>query len=211
MKNRVLLVFLAIALVVSLAAFGACAKEEEAPVVEEEEAPPVVEEEEAPPVEEEWQWPETLKLVATSPAASLYASTVGWSTPMAEDTGMKIRIACEDSHMLMNLWLKQGLFFMSGAIATYMMYADSVYATRDGGPFLTAVVYPITRMYIGFGVRGDSDIKTPEDIKPGTRLIYQTMTLTGRYLLEGLLAWSGLGPEDVEGGVAGAKSLAHPH
>ena len=36
MKNRILLVFLAMVLVVSLAAFGACAKEEETPTVEEE-------------------------------------------------------------------------------------------------------------------------------------------------------------------------------
>ena len=49
MKKRILSVFLALVLVVSLAAFAACAAEEEPPVVEEE--PPVVEEE--PPVVEE--------------------------------------------------------------------------------------------------------------------------------------------------------------
>jgi len=63
MKKRILYVFLALVLVVSLAAFAACKAEEEPPVVEEpppvvEEPPPVVEEpppvvEEPPPVVEE--------------------------------------------------------------------------------------------------------------------------------------------------------------
>ena len=55
MGKRVLLIFLAIALVVSLVAFAACAKEEE----EEE-------------VVEEWQWPEKLLLVAGSLVTPTY-------------------------------------------------------------------------------------------------------------------------------------------
>jgi len=50
MKNRVLLIFLAVVLVVSTVAFAACKAEEEPPVVE-----------------EVWEWPDKLSVLAIGP------------------------------------------------------------------------------------------------------------------------------------------------
>ena len=74
MKNRIVLVFLAITLVVSLVLFGACptppAGEEEAPPAEEEEAPPP-----AAPIE--------LKFATFRPPAD--PQSEAWITPMLQE------------------------------------------------------------------------------------------------------------------------------
>ena len=105
MKKRILLVFLAVALVVSLVAFAACAKEEEV-------------------VTEEWQWPERLLITASGTTSPIYGSAIAWTTPLSEDTGMAVRIICEMDTRLQELWVKGGEFFTKAPQQNRsMMYA----------------------------------------------------------------------------------------
>ena len=205
MKKRILFVFLALVLVVSLVAFAACKAEEEPPVEEEEEAPPV--EEEVPPVEEEeevWEWPDKLSVTTVSPGIGPYEAAIAWTTPLAEDTGMKIRIVTSDSPHLTQRWLKQGMFFAAYERAhTDILEAKEAYATRDGGAFQASTLYAAVKLDSGFMVRGDSGIKTPYDLK-GKKLITFTMAPVIKVMMEGLLAWGNVSPEDVEWVPAGS-------
>jgi len=192
MKNRILLVFLAVALVVSLVAFAACAKEEEAPPVEEEEE------------EEVWQWPDKLSVTTVSPGVGPYEAAVAWTTPLAEDTGMKIRIVTSDNPHLTQKWLKQGMFFAAYERAhTDILEARGGMATRDGGAFRASNLYAAVKLDTGFMVRGDSGIKTPYDLK-GKKLITFTPAPIIKVMMEGLLAWGNVSPEDVEWVPAGS-------
>jgi len=181
MKNRALLVLLAIVLVVSMAAFAACKAEEE------------------PPVEEVWQWPDKLMLSAISVEDPPYGLGIAWSTPLAEETGMKVRVVCVHDHATRYRWMSEGIIFMGGITRSGKenLEALDMYATRDGGPWKTRTVYPIGKYDMGFVVLGDSGIKTPHDIKPGMKIIYFSYVATGRSAMEALLAWGQVDPEDV--------------
>jgi hypothetical protein len=202
MRNRVLLVLLAMVLVVSMVAFAACGEEEEPappppppPPVEEEEEPPPP----PPPPEEVWEWPEKLLFATQSPASSAYALLIAWTTPLADDTGMNIRIMSEDSIILKNNWLHQGMYFCSSVESVEStIEAIGDFATRDGGPFQVRGMYAASETNYGLAVRGDSGLETPYDLKPGMKIIYFTFAPTGKLVMEALLAWANLTPDDVE-------------
>jgi len=195
MRNRIWLVFLALVLVVSLVAFGAC-KAEEAPPVEEE-APPV--EEEATPEEEVWEWPEKMNVLAPEAATAEYAEVLAWTTPLSKDTGIKVTIVCEISPRLKSLWLREGRFLLNaGSSIPDVLQAVGPNATRDAGPYQARIFYPYTIGDTGFMVRADSGIKTPYDIKPGTKIAYMTVVPIFRTIMEALLTWGNVSPDDVE-------------
>jgi hypothetical protein len=202
MKNKVLLVFLAIVLVVSLVAFGACKAEEAEPPppppppVEEEEEPPPP----PPPPEEVWEWPDKLVMGAMDVGSSDYAGILAWTTPLSEDTGITIRIAVEGEMLKRLTYVKNNIQFTSAMSGLkYMFEADNELAQRDSGPWPARVFWVSSVTYIGYAVSGDSDIKTPYDIKPGTKIGYFTFFgPLGRVVMEALLAWGNVDPDDVE-------------
>jgi len=200
MKNRLLLVLLAIALVVSLVAFAACKAEEAPPIVEEEEeeAPPIVEEEE----EEVWQWPDKLHFLASQAGTASYAFDMAYGVLLEDDTKMKVRVIGEDSLPLSYQWLKQSRFFwasMQTMHVKFMMEGIGEWASRDLGPWQMRMVWSAgTANFAGFAVQGDSGIRTPYDIKPGMKIGYLTVAgPAGKALMEALLAWAQIDPEDV--------------
>ena len=182
MKNRVLLVLLAIVLTLSLVAFAAC-KAEEAPVEE-----------------GVWQWPKKIIVTATSTASASYACGIAWTVPFSEDTGVMIRNVAEPTHMLRVQFLKEGKYLCSGESVggQRLLECEEEYATRYGGPWELRQFYPTGRMNQGFVVRGDSDINTPLDLKPGMRFS-SLAWLPGKkeYAYTGILAWAGLDVEDI--------------
>ena len=190
MKNRVLLIFLAMMLVVSLLVFAAC-KDEETPPVEEE----------VPPVEEVWQWPDKLAIQTHGVESQSYGGAVGWTTPLADDTGMSIRVVAETNTVLRYRNNKDGLFlcFSRGGDFPPILKAEAEFASRDMGPYQIRDIYAQAKTDMGYAVRGDSGIKTPEDIKPGTKLIYFSyIGPRGKNAMLALLAWAQVDPEDVE-------------
>jgi hypothetical protein len=71
-------------------------------------------------------------------------------------------------------------------------------ATRDGGPYQIRIWWPHGRGGYGYATRGDSDIKTPYDIKPGTKVAHLSfLGETGMNFMRPLLAWAQLDEEDV--------------
>jgi len=185
MKNRVLLVLLAIVLTLSLVAFAAC-KAEEAPPVEEEE-------------EEVWQWPDKIILAAAGTDQPSYACTIAWSTPLAKDIGVTIRVVATGQRSVRQRYLEAGTYLCSGEAVggRHILAADEEYATRDGGPWQLRIFFPMGVTNIGWIVRGDSDIKTCRDIKPGVKCsAIGWVPGKPEWGYEGILAWAQVDIED---------------
>ena len=200
MKKRILFVLLAIVLVVSMVALAACKAEEEPPVVVEEE-PPVVEEEEPPVVEEAFEWPDMLAVLVPIVGSLGYTTMVGWTALLQKDTGMQMRLVPGPVGVENFRNLKEGRFFWyldTNPQVAGVMEGTEAYASRDLGPFQMRCFWPSYESVVGYMVRGDSDIKTPGDIKPGTKIAYYAASPLGKLAGEALVAWAGLDPEDVE-------------
>ena len=196
MKNKILLVILAVVLVISLTAFAAC-KGEEAPPVVEEEGPPVVEDD--TPVEEEWEWPDKLPILCSSVESIGYSSALAWSTPLADDTGMKVRLVCEEILANKLRYLKEGRFFISVmSLADQHMRAGTPdMAERDLGAIQWRIVYPFSKINMGFALRGDSDINSCYDLKGKKIGWVSTYGAPAKNLVRSLLAWGNISDDEV--------------
>jgi TRAP transporter TAXI family solute receptor len=180
MKNKVLLISLALVLIVSLGAFGACGEEEEG--------------------EEVWEWPEMFTIATSAIGSSDYAELTALAPIIEQDTGMKLRIVPEESIPLKARWVGQGLFDCTtqsaGEVASFCMEAKGGYLTRDGGPFQIRSFGQTIVQTFGIMVRGDSEIRTIYDIEPGTKMSVWTMP-GGLEIVQAVLAWVNLTTDDV--------------
>ncbi len=187
MKNRVILVFLAIVLVVSLVAFVACQ-------VEEEEAPPVVE-------EGVWQWPEKLFFGSVGIATGTYAVAIAWMVPLGEDTGMTTRVVVQPDMDVLLAMLKSHQLDITSVKQSGMPWirTEQVYANRDGGPLRLRGLGVGGKRDSGWATTSGSSIKTPYDIKPGTRIIYPAYLGPVEIAVSqmGLIAWAQVDQEDI--------------
>jgi len=112
---------------------------------------------------------------------------------------MNIRLVAQDKDVLRWKWIKQGLFFCTGALPADVLEANQPeYTTRDAGPFHARAFYPIAKADVGLVVRGDSDIKSIHDIKPGTKIIYGTFSVSSVQFMEAACAWANVDPDDME-------------
>jgi len=150
------------------------------------------------PEPEPWQWPDKMDILSISPTSSGYGAAVAWTTPLAQDTGMKMRIVCVDSQVERYRYMQRGMFFATGAT-----FPDDLIrgigegnAHRDAGPYQLRAVYPISKADSGYAVRADSGIKVPSDLA-GKNIIFLTWGAAGRIAMEALLAWGNVSPEDV--------------
>jgi hypothetical protein len=139
--------------------------------------------------------------VIAPPVGSLgYTTMVGWTALLQDDTGMQMRLVPGPTGVENYKNLKEGRFFWyldSNSQVAGVMEGTAGYATRDLGPFQLRCFYPSNQSVTGYMVRGDSNIKTPEDIKPGTKIAYYAASPMGKMTGEALVAWSGLDPEDI--------------
>jgi TRAP transporter TAXI family solute receptor len=145
-----------------------------------------------------WEWPDKLAIM-TSGGVGLAAVT-GYSSEMAKDTGMTIRAVPEDNTMLRFKWVKEGRFFCvpeASSTVRDVLEALRGYAVRDGGPYQLRIIWAYAQSDAGFFVRGDSEIKTIYDIKPGHKVVDLSFVPGYMTWVEGLLAWVGVDIEDV--------------
>ena len=208
MKKRISFIFLALVLVVSLVAFAACNGEEEAtpatPTTPTTPATPATPATPTTPTEPEpepaWEWPELLAVLAPPVGSLGYGTMVGWTALLQEDTGMQVRCVPVGSGMENYKNLKEGRFFWylnASSQVAGLMEGVGGYATRDLGPYQIRTIWPSYISGTAFMVRGDSDIRTPQDIKPGTKISYMVGTPMGKMPLDALVAWSGVDPDDI--------------
>jgi len=145
-----------------------------------------------------WQWPEKFNVINW--AGMGVESTKSWAELLTADTGMQIRIAPEFDTVNRFRWLGSGLFDSTAgnnSETSQMLMADLKYAVRDGGPIQVRAVWSHSKNNAGFFTRGDSDIKKPQDIKPGTRITDILPYVASTRVVDGLLAWAQVKHEDI--------------
>jgi hypothetical protein len=148
---------------------------------------------------EGFKWPEKLNVIAWKNMGEDIVRS--WGEPLTADTGMKVHVGGEYDTVDRFRWLGPEKLFELTAGApsetSQAMMADLRYCVRDGGPFPIRIAWVATSGNAGFFTRGDSLIKKPQDIKPGTRVNKMTYVAAAR-VVDGLLAWAGVKPGDIE-------------
>ncbi len=147
---------------------------------------------------ENWAWPAEFKAVNWTGMG--VESTKSWGKLLEADTGMHVYVAPEFDTVNRFRWLKLGLFQSTAgnnSETSQMVMADRKYAVRDGGPFPVRALWSHSKNNAGFFTRGDSRIRTPGDIRPGTRMVHMTY-VASRRIVEGLLAWAQVGWDEID-------------
>ena len=127
-----------------------------------------------------------------------YAATVAWTNLLAAETGTRISVLGEVrvdtcSEMLRT---RKADFTNGGTSPDYLM-ANGSFATREGGAFPVRTMSAAAEIEAGFMTRKDSPIKTPQDIKKGTRIANVTQDPAFMRYNNALLAWGQVSPDDV--------------
>lgn len=154
-------------------------------------------------VKNSYTWPEKLNIINWKDRLNWKDRedmSHSWGDLLQADTGLKVHVVGEYDSANRYRWLGHMKLFdltVSAAVETKrMLAAEGRFCVRDGGPFPIRVAWVHTKGNSGFFTRGDSRIKTPHDIKPGTRI--NKMTSFGNLkLVDGLLAWAEVSHDDI--------------
>jgi TRAP-type uncharacterized transport system substrate-binding protein len=144
-----------------------------------------------------WQWPARLNIVSWTGVG--VDCSRSWSSILEADEDIRVQVAPEFDTVNRFRWLKNGLFDLTAGApseTSQMLMADRRYAVRDGGPFQVRAVWSHSKGNAGFFVRGDSKIKTPHDIKPGTRIVNMVYVASTR-IVDALLNWAQVDKKDI--------------
>ena len=119
---------------------------------------------------------------------------------MESDTGAIIRIQPEAAYVNVFPMMKANDFVCCALDRVNLrnsIEAIDEHAIRNGGPWMPGLVWSESYASSGFFVRGDSDIYTPRDIKPGVKLATHKMETASLKPLRSLLAWAGVSEDDI--------------
>lgn len=157
--KRLLSLFLAIALVFSLAACG-----------DDNKTPPD-NSSGSGTAGETFQWPNMVKLSITGSGTTAYAGTLAWANILEGTGNTKVRLLPEDSNATKFQRVRNGETLMTydtmGDVAT-LINTKFGYATENGGPYQVRWVWPDFASNSVMFVRGDSSIEKPTDITKDT-------------------------------------------
>ncbi|RJQ39375.1 MAG: hypothetical protein C4555_03380 [Dehalococcoidia bacterium] len=150
-----------------------------------------------------FKWPEKLHVICWKDNLNWKDSedvAHSWGDLLAADTGLKLHTAGEFDSVDRYRWLGHLKLFdltVAAAVETRrMLGAEGRFCVRDGGPFAVRIAWVHSRGNSGFIVRGDSHLRTPYDIKPGTR-INRLVFFGSQKVVDGLLAWAGVSHDDI--------------
>ena len=145
-----------------------------------------------------FNWPEKLHVISWKGVGEDVSRS--WGDLLQADTGMKVHVAGEYDTVDRFRWLGPLRIFDltagSPGETSQMLAGDRRYCVRDGGPFPIRAAWVHSKGNSGFFTRGDSKIKKPQDIKPGTRVNNMTYVAAQR-VIDGLLAWAGVTHDDI--------------
>lgn len=158
-----------------------------------------------------FKWPETFAAVGwTGLGNSLLRS---WFPILSETTGMECRVMHTPDSVNRFRWLHYGTTDMTAGGTTetsQMLEGDRRYSKRDCGAFPIRAIWAQSKSNSGFFVRGDSHIKTIDDIGPGVKAVDMRNYLASQRIFEAFLVWSGK-IKDVEGEVDWVQANSSDH
>jgi len=150
---------------------------------------------------EDYTWPDYFTVVTPIVGTANHSLAVAWTAEFSAQTGSRARVLPAPNGYSRALWLvsEEGDISMLQA-SDYFDHLDGIegYASEEGGPADTRVAVMNMVTPWSYMVRGDSDIKSFADVKPGTRV---ALASSSSFLMSGvdaLLAYNGLTRDDVE-------------
>jgi uncharacterized protein len=147
-----------------------------------------------------YQWPKHFSVVTPVVGTANHSLAVAWTSKFSKATGARAAVLPAPNGFARAQWLTTGEGRITMLQASdYFDQMDGVqgYASKTGGPADTRVVNMNMVTAWGYVVRGDSPIKSIDDVKPGTRI---SLAKSSSFLVAGidaLLALRGLKRADV--------------
>ena len=147
-----------------------------------------------------YKWPRHFSVVTPVVGTANHSLAVAWTSKFSKATGVRAAVLPAPNGFARASWLNSGEGRISMLQASdYFDQMDGVqgYASKIAGPADTRVANMNMVTAWGYAVRGDSPIKSIDDIKPGTRI---SLAKSSSFLVAGidaLLALRGLKREDV--------------
>ncbi|RJQ41539.1 MAG: hypothetical protein C4555_00055, partial [Dehalococcoidia bacterium] len=139
-----------------------------------------------------FKWPQSITATCwTGLGAEVYGS---WLPVLGEKTGMRTRLIPTFDTVSRFRWLRFGLVDMTAGgptVISQMLEGNRRYSKRDSGPFQFRAFWAQSKTNSGYMVRGDSYIKTTDDIRPGIRVVDMRSYLANQRILEAFLVWGG--------------------
>jgi uncharacterized protein len=159
-----------------------------------------------------YKWPDFLRVATPNVGTANHSIASAWTAAFTASTGVKARVLPAPNGYARGEWLSNDQADLALIQASdYIERLDGFegFASRSAGPADTRACYISLVTPWGLMVRGDSKIKTINDIGPETRVAWyrgSSFIMTG---IRALLATQGLTPDDVklvEVGSYGANS-----
>jgi TRAP transporter TAXI family solute receptor len=148
-----------------------------------------------------YKWPDYFTVVTPTVGTGNHSLAVAWTAEFSAQTGGRARVLPAPNGYARAEWLNSGegdIALVQASDYFDQMEAVEGYLTERGGPSDTRLATMNLITAWGYMVRGDSDIKSFDDIKPGTRI---ALAASSSFLVSGieaLLAYRGLTRDDVE-------------
>lgn len=149
----------------------------------------------------DFSWPSYFNVITPSVGTANHSLAVAWTGEFSAATKSRARVLPAPTGYARAEWLNSG----EGRLSLYQpsdyfdqMDAVEGYASRIGGPTDTRMIHMNLVTGWGYMVRGDSNIKTVADIKPGIKVAFyagSSFIING---MDALLAYAGLKRDDVE-------------
>jgi len=148
----------------------------------------------------ETKWPKYFSVITPIVGSSNHSLGVAWSSAFSADTGVRVRILPTSSGYARTEWLNTN----QGRLTVYQpsdffdqMDAVEGYAKRTAGPSDTRSMFVLAVTPWGYMVRGDSNIKTVDDIKSSTKAVFYSGSTFISNGMRALLALAGVKESDV--------------
>jgi TRAP transporter TAXI family solute receptor len=146
----------------------------------------------------EWQWPDRLHVSAAG--SSGMVKYVSFLNLMEVDFATKIRVVPEASGVTRARTVKDGSMFMYTVGKSSLkncIEAVEGYTARESGPFHTRSIWVHSMANSGVFVRGDSEIQTIYDIKPGHKWSVWDMSESVVRVPKAILDWVQIDHDDI--------------
>ncbi len=145
-------------------------------------------------------WPRNFAVVTPIVGTANHSLAVAWSSKFQAATGVRVAVLPAPNGFARANWLNTGEGRISMLQASdYFDQMDAVqgYGSVDSGPSDTRVAFMNMVTPWGFVTRGDTAIKSFDDVKPGTRIALAKSSSFLVVAVQALLAYRGLKESDV--------------
>lgn len=150
---------------------------------------------------EDFKYPKFFNIVSPIVGSANHSLSVAWSSEFSAKTGVRVRVLPTSTGYDRSSWLNtgQGLISLVQPSDFFdQMDGTEGYVVKDAGPRDNRLAFVGLVTPWGFMVRGNGNIKTVDDIKKGTRVVFYSGSTFISNGIRGLVAMAGLTMDDVE-------------